>query len=627
MTSNTHSIIKALDGNPNSGMCHCPAHDDTRPSLKVSEQNGKVLVHCFAGCPQEKVISRLKEMGLWNKTTSKTTSMTKPIAKSEYLKPEQEAYEKLRQALSILRAASYDPVGSPINYLKGRGIELIPPSLMFLPAARAAKLQNKIPGFKHAPAMVAPLIGDKLQGALITCLTRDGTRNLRDRGSKKSIRRIYGRAKGGYIQLGDIDPDNPPKRLIVAEGIETALSAAQLIGGAPAISVPGGNFIDIILTPANELIIAADNDKSGVGLRKAREAASLWAQDGHTVRIAVAPNPYKDWNDADCDPDADRDRLRNLLLHADKVEPPEPSEAAAMVRPLGMEDFISLRFPPRQFLLKPWLTTTGLTMIDAAAGHGKTWLGLSVAYAVASGQPLLGWSCERPGKVLYIDGELPGELLQTRLKLLGSPLPETNLRVISHSQFEMRSALILDLGTPEGRAMADEYIETYDIDLIILDSVSTLVRSGTDNDVESWRAIQEWSLKHRARGRAVIYLHHHGRSGNPRGTSAREIVLDTRIKLVRDENLSTKNETAFRLEFPKAREFYGADTAPMIAFLSTQAGVVAWRRESVKDNTRERVAELREQGWKQTDIAKELDLTKGRISQIVKELISTEKHK
>jgi putative DNA primase/helicase len=58
----------------------------------------------------------------------------------------------------------------------------------------------------------------------------------------------------------------------------------------------------------------------------------------------------------------------------------------------------------------------------------------------------------------------------------------------------------------------------------------------------------------------------------------------------------------------------------MIGFLSTQGGVVRWRRESVKDNTRERVAELRKQGWKQTDIAKELGLTKGRISQIVKEL-------
>ena len=591
-----------------------------RQSLKVSELNGKILVHCHAGCPQERVISALKERGLWNTTITKAISNIKPSPKSEYLNPELVAYEKQRQVIAILRAAKSDPAEPPAAYLKGRGIETVPKSIMFLSAERAEKLREKIPGFKSFPAMVAPLIGDRLQGALVTFLTRDGTRNLRDRMRKKSIRRIYGRAKSGYILLGEIDPDELPKRVIVAEGIETALSAAQLCGGVPAIAVPGGNFSNIDPPPADELIIAADNDKSGVGLRKAREAASLWAQNGRTVRIAVAPNPYKDWNDADRDLDADRGRLGGLLANADKVEPPDPSEAAEMVRPLGMEDFISLRFPPRQFLLKPWLTTTGLTMIDAAAGHGKTWLALSIAYAVASGRPLLEWPCERAGKVLYVDGELPGELLQTRLRLLGPPLPETSLRVVSHSQFEMRSALILDLGTQDGRALLDQYIETCDIDLIILDSVSTLVRSGTDNDVESWRAIQEWSLKHRARGRAVIYLHHHGRSGNPRGTSAREIVLDTRIKLVRDDTLSTENESALRLEFPKAREFYGNDAAPMIAFLSTLGGVVTWRRESVKDNTRERVAELRKQGWKQTDIAKELGLSKGRISQIVKDL-------
>jgi putative DNA primase/helicase len=616
MTSNALSIIRALHGNPHNGACLCPAHEDTTPSLKVSEQNGRILVHCHAGCPQENVIWALKQKGLWNGNSERT----KPIAKPERQNSEIAAYEKRRQAISILRAASYDSGSSPAAYLKERGIDTLPECLKLLSMEKAEGLQKTIPGFKPFPAMVAPLIGETLQGVLVTYLTRAGTKNLRGKESRKSVRRIYGSAKGAYIQMGDIDPDEPPKRVIVAEGIETALSAAQLIGDAPSIAVPGGNFINIVPPPADELILAADNDKSGVGQRKAREAASLWAQNGRTVRIAVAPNPYKDWNDADRDLDADRGRLGDLLANADKVEPPDPSEAAEMVRPLGMEDFISLRFPPRQFLLKPWLTTTGLTMIDAAAGHGKTWLALSIAYAVASGRPLLEWPCERAGKVLYVDGELPGELLQTRLKLLGPPLPETSLRVVSHSQFEMRSALILDLGTQDGRALLDQYIETCDIDLIILDSVSTLVRSGTDNDVESWRAIQEWSLKHRARGRAVIYLHHHGRSGNPRGTSAREIVLDTRIKLVRDDTLSTENESALRLEFPKAREFYGNDAAPMIAFLSTRGGVVTWRRESVKDNTRERVAELRKQGWKQTDIAKELGLSKGRISQIVKDL-------
>ena len=118
-------LIKALDGNPNTGMCRCPAHQDTTPSLKVSQQNGTVLVHCFAGCSQERLISRLKEMGLWGKTISRT----KPIAKSEYRSQEFDSYEKFRQARSILRFSNYDPVGSPAAYLKGRGIGSVPKSL------------------------------------------------------------------------------------------------------------------------------------------------------------------------------------------------------------------------------------------------------------------------------------------------------------------------------------------------------------------------------------------------------------------------------------------------------------------------------------------------------------------
>ena len=43
----------------------CPAHDDQSPSLSVTEQEGKVLVHCFAGCSQAAVIAALKVKGLW----------------------------------------------------------------------------------------------------------------------------------------------------------------------------------------------------------------------------------------------------------------------------------------------------------------------------------------------------------------------------------------------------------------------------------------------------------------------------------------------------------------------------------------------------------------------------------
>ena len=34
----------------------CPAHEDRNPSLSIREVNGKILVHCHAGCPFERVI-------------------------------------------------------------------------------------------------------------------------------------------------------------------------------------------------------------------------------------------------------------------------------------------------------------------------------------------------------------------------------------------------------------------------------------------------------------------------------------------------------------------------------------------------------------------------------------------
>lgn len=36
-------------------LVQCPAHEDHNPSLSVSEHDGKVLIHCFAGCTAEAV--------------------------------------------------------------------------------------------------------------------------------------------------------------------------------------------------------------------------------------------------------------------------------------------------------------------------------------------------------------------------------------------------------------------------------------------------------------------------------------------------------------------------------------------------------------------------------------------
>lgn len=47
------------------GHVHCPAHDDSTPSLSVTEKDGKIIIKDFGGCSQDQVISTMKEKGLW----------------------------------------------------------------------------------------------------------------------------------------------------------------------------------------------------------------------------------------------------------------------------------------------------------------------------------------------------------------------------------------------------------------------------------------------------------------------------------------------------------------------------------------------------------------------------------
>lgn len=41
-------------------IAHCPAHADAEPSLSVKEKrDGKVLLHCFAGCTVHRIVEAI----------------------------------------------------------------------------------------------------------------------------------------------------------------------------------------------------------------------------------------------------------------------------------------------------------------------------------------------------------------------------------------------------------------------------------------------------------------------------------------------------------------------------------------------------------------------------------------
>ena len=64
-------------------MACCPAHEDKNPSLAIDENNGALLVKCFAGCEQGDVIAALKSRGLWSGNTDALPALRKaPISQT-----------------------------------------------------------------------------------------------------------------------------------------------------------------------------------------------------------------------------------------------------------------------------------------------------------------------------------------------------------------------------------------------------------------------------------------------------------------------------------------------------------------------------------------------------------------
>jgi len=146
-------------------MCRCPAHDDHRPSLHVSDgNNGKPVFYCHAGCSQEAVISQLKRIGVWPNAHERQTKL--------HTNSRDQADDESNgshEAAIILRAAGKAGAGRPTDYLRGRGINIMPPNAKILPANEALSLLRK-----NFPAMVCTINDDTcLLGAHVTFLTRD----------------------------------------------------------------------------------------------------------------------------------------------------------------------------------------------------------------------------------------------------------------------------------------------------------------------------------------------------------------------------------------------------------------------------------------------------------------------
>ena len=290
---------------------------------------------------------------------------------------------------------------------------------------------------------------------------------------------------------------------------------------------------------------------------------------------------------------------------------------------LSHDQLMEAQLPERKMML-PWLPEGGLALVSALRGIGKTFFGIDLAARIASGGSFLKWEVENTAGVLYVDGEMSLSDLRERYSCFGNDRPE-NFNILSHQWFWDKAETDLTITLPEIQNGIFEFLDSRpNVRLIVLDNLSSL-SSIRENRSDDWReSFLPFLIKCRRRGVAVLLIHHVNKSGEQRGTGAREDHLDASIIL--KPLVGENNEGAqFKVEFTKCRGAYGEVIDPFSAKLITGGDLYEWEIGDadlkVKDRLTILIRNSGGDGITVTEAAEELEVSKGAISKAKGKLI------
>lgn len=276
--------------------------------------------------------------------------------------------------------------------------------------------------------------------------------------------------------------------------------------------------------------------------------------------------------------------------------------------------------PERRPLIKPWLDEADLVLLSAPSGAGKTWFAMETAACLDKGRTCMDglWSPAREANVLYVDGEMHWSDTQQRGAMLG--LSKASL--LSNTELQYRDvAPPLNIAKSDVRKLLEREIINRDCKLVILDNLFSLATGLDHNLASDWEAINLWLLRLRSKGIAVILIHHTGKKKDQLGTSSREFNVNLSLFLNPHRSAGEDESVAFTIIIKKQRSRGLGLTNRLFTCENGKWTVSDARQtETAKVDPKSRVSELLSEGWSNKDIAKELDLTPGRISQIKKKL-------
>lgn len=347
----------------------CPAHEDKKNSLSVKEEaDGKVLLHCFAGCTFEQIIAAI---GSNNGQPRGKGTDTRP--RFNYTDGE---VTKLCEAL----IDEWKTGGEVAGFLKTRGVSSETSLLL-----RFGATHRTFEDVGSSAALAIPLYHDnELVGVKYRAVP--GKDFLTETGS--SMSGLYGR------------PDPRAKEILLLEGpLDVALAMSHgfnAVGIQAADTAPTKPDLKL-LGQYPTVFLIGDNDRTG------REAMNKW----HLALSADSPEPlvrvslgYKDIGDLYAfDPPNFRRALAAILRQArasrDYFEPCDLLSETELRGVHLSQPYAVERLVPRQ----------QITMLFGEEKSGKSLLATYFGKCVANHVAILGKYPTTPMPVLYLDLE------------------------------------------------------------------------------------------------------------------------------------------------------------------------------------------------------------------------------
>lgn len=181
---------------------------------------------------------------------------------------------------------------------------------------------------------------------------------------------------------------------------------------------------------------------------------------------------------------------------------------------LTMREFISTKIEtPRSYLGDNLLIPEGMMVLYGDTGVYKSWFLTNMAFALASGQPFLGYPVPKPIRVLYLNCEISEGAFQDRIELMRARYPDAMLDDCFYRDFrDISLPTTRDYTKVDSWRLLAELIEESQATYAILDPMAN-VFTGNENNGDHVTAFTKGLSTIAKQLHCGIVLAHHQRKG------------------------------------------------------------------------------------------------------------------